>query len=121
VHSPPFAAAEQASKLSADHVLQHRIVERQIGHDLLDLAILLFELTQPLHLRRHQPGVLRAAIVECCVIDPCLATNLANRRALLRLPHNEGNLRFRGLRSLHAPSRSGGPNQTCRQTGIFQQ
>jgi hypothetical protein len=41
LYSPPFAAAEQASKLSADHILQHRLIERQIDYDLLQLAILL--------------------------------------------------------------------------------
>jgi len=51
VHSPPFAAAEQALKLSADHALQRGFIARQVGRDLLQLAILLFELTQALHLR----------------------------------------------------------------------
>jgi hypothetical protein len=66
--------AEQASKLP-------RITSERPRSSL---AILLFELTQPLHLRRHQPGVLLAPTVESCLTDPCLAADLANRRALLR-------------------------------------
>src|SRR5262249_5138631 len=62
-HDPPVAASGQASKLSADYVLQHILVERQVSHDLLQLAVLLLELTQSLHLRRHQPAVLLAPIV----------------------------------------------------------
>jgi hypothetical protein len=46
---PPFDAAGQASKLSAD-VLQHRLVEGQIRDNLLQLAVLLLELAQSLHL-----------------------------------------------------------------------
>ena len=44
------------AKLSADHILQHRLVERQIRHDLLQFAILFLELAQPLHLRRRKIG-----------------------------------------------------------------
>src|SRR5262249_40719658 len=44
-HDPPVAASGQASKLSADHVLQHLLIERQVSHDLLQLAVLFLELT----------------------------------------------------------------------------
>jgi len=47
---PPFDAAGQASKVSADDVLQHRLVEGQIRDDLLQLAVLFLELAQSLHL-----------------------------------------------------------------------
>jgi hypothetical protein len=98
-HSPPFAAAGQASKLSADHVLQHRLVKRQIRHDLLQLAVLLFQKAQALHLRPHQAGVLLAPIVKGRLADPSLAADLANRRAFIGLPQDKGNLRLRELRS----------------------
>jgi hypothetical protein len=39
-HDPPGAASGQALKLSADHVLEHLLVEREVGYDLLQFAIL---------------------------------------------------------------------------------
>lgn len=118
-HYPPLAAAGRASKLSADHVLQHCLVERQIGHDLLQLPVLFLELAQPLHLRRHQAGVLATPIVVSRLVEPGLATDLAHRRAFLCLPQDKGDLRLRELRSLYGPSSY--PNHQCRQAGIFQQ
>jgi hypothetical protein len=40
----PVGAAEQASKFSADDVVQHLLVKRQIGDDVPELAVLLLEL-----------------------------------------------------------------------------
>src|SRR5262244_659148 len=85
-HDPPVAASGQASKLSADYVLQHLLVERQVSHDLLQLAVLLLELTQSLHLRRHQPAVLLTPIVVGRLADPRLATDLTDCCAFLALP-----------------------------------
>ena len=114
VRDPPCAAVGQASKLSADHVLQHRLVERQIRHDLLQLAVLFLELAQPFHLRWRQASVLLASIVVGRLANPRLATDLAHRRVFLSLPQNEGNLRLRKLRSFHDASPSNGPNHSCR-------
>ena len=36
--------------------LQHRAIERQVGHDLLQPGILLLDLGHPLHLGRHHAG-----------------------------------------------------------------
>jgi hypothetical protein len=69
----------------------------QIGHDLLQLAVLLLELAQPLHLRWRQAGVLLAPIVIGRLADPRLAADLTDRCAFLSLPQNEGNLRLRKL------------------------
>jgi hypothetical protein len=70
---------------SAEHVLQHGTIQRQVGDRLLQLAVLILELTQTLHLRRHQTGVLLAPIVEGCFGNPDLAANFANGRAVLSL------------------------------------
>jgi hypothetical protein len=56
--SEPVRASDQASDLSPDNVLQHLAVQRQIGHDLLQPAVLALELLQPFHLRRQQARIL---------------------------------------------------------------
>jgi hypothetical protein len=38
--------------------LQHLAVQGQIRHELLQPAVLVFELLQPLHFGRQQPGIL---------------------------------------------------------------
>src|SRR5262249_32578447 len=91
---PPVAASGQASKLSADHVLQYLLIERKVSHDLLQLAVLFLELTQSLHLRWHQATVLLAPIVVRGLADPGLATDLTDRCAFLALAQDEGNLRL---------------------------
>src|SRR5262249_26285986 len=108
------AASGQASKLSADHVLQHLLGKRQVSYDLLKLAVLFLELTQSLHLLRHETAVLLAPIVVGRLADPRLAADLTDRCAFLALPQDEGNLCLHKLRSLHGPSSSNGPNRTCR-------
>jgi hypothetical protein len=97
----PSAASKQASYFAADHVLQHRLVQAEIGHQLLQLAVLLLELTKPLHLRRRQPAVLVPPVVERRLADPGLAAHLRYRRALLSLPQDEGDLALAELRLLH--------------------
>jgi len=56
--------------ISADDVLQHLLVERQVDDDLLQPAVLFLKLTQSLHLRRHQAGVLLPPIVVRRLADP---------------------------------------------------
>ena len=38
--------------------LQHLPIQRQVRHNLLQPAVLVFDLLQPFHLRRQQPGIL---------------------------------------------------------------
>jgi hypothetical protein len=73
----------------------------------------LLELTQSLHLRRHETTVLLAPIVVSGLADPGLAADLTHRCAFLALAQNERNLRLAKLRSLHDPSSSNGPNHSC--------
>jgi hypothetical protein len=54
----PAAAGGQALKLSADDVLQHLLVERQVGNDPLQTPVLLFELPQSLHFRGKEARAL---------------------------------------------------------------
>src|SRR5579859_7085709 len=108
---PPTSADDQASKFPAEHILQHGFVQRQISHDLLELAVLLLQLLQPLHLRWHQPSILLPPRIERRLADPRLATHLTNRRALLRLAQNVGDLTLAELRSFHVSPRPPGVRQ----------
>src|SRR5579859_122457 len=108
---PPTSADDQASKFPAEHILQHGFVQRQISHDLLELAVLLLQLLQPLHLRWHQPRILLPPRIERRLADPRLATHLSDRRALLRLAQNVGNLTLAELRSFHVSPRPPGVRQ----------
>ena len=85
-HGPAwFGAADQASELSRDDILQHGLVERQVRNQALQLRVLFLKLTQALHLGRHQAGVLLAPIIVSRLADPCLATHLAKLTWLLRM------------------------------------
>ena len=85
VHGPPVGAARQASKLSADDILQHRFVDRQIGHDLLQLPVLLFVLAQLLHLGGQQAAVFIGLIIKGRFADTSLAADLAKLSSLPQL------------------------------------
>ena len=63
-------ACDQASELSADDVLQHLPVQREIGDELAQLRILVIELLQPAHLGWQQPLVLLLPIEIPRLADP---------------------------------------------------
>src|SRR6185295_15365963 len=83
------------------NVLQHRLVERQVCHQALQLAVLFLELTQTAQLRRPQPAIFLAPVVERGVRNAHLPADFFNRRPNLRLLQREGNLLFRVLAPLH--------------------
>jgi hypothetical protein len=66
--------------ISADDVLQHLAIQRQVRHDLLQLRALVLKLLQPLHFRRHQPTELLAPDVIGRFANPRLPANLSDRR-----------------------------------------
>src|SRR5688572_24089673 len=51
-------ASGQGLTASADHVLKHLAIQRQIGDQLLELGVLVLELLQPTHFVRQQTVVL---------------------------------------------------------------
>lgn len=53
-----FALATRPRFFSAEDVLEHLGVKRQVGHQLAQLGVLVLELLQPPHLGRRQPVVL---------------------------------------------------------------
>jgi hypothetical protein len=65
-------ACGQASKLSAGRVLKYLLVDAQIGHNLPQLAVLVFELLQLSHLDRQQPVILLLPIEEVAWLMPAL-------------------------------------------------
>jgi hypothetical protein len=81
-HRPPTGVAAQASELFCQDILQHRPIQREIRHKLLQLAVvrplcgLTLELLQPAHLRWHQATVLLATIAERRLPDARLAADL---------------------------------------------
>src|SRR5262249_24712660 len=97
-HNPPVAAFRTAfiafggSRPAASPLSRDRF-----SLDLLQLAVLFLELTQSLHLRRHQAAVLLAPIVVRGLADSGLATDLTDGCAFLALAQDEGNLRLRKL------------------------
>lgn len=97
----PTAAADLASKLSGDDILQHRLVQAEVGDRALELAILILELAQAPHLGRHPPSVVFALIKVGHFADPRLSADLADSRAALGLLEHEGELRLRKLRPPH--------------------
>src|SRR5258706_12503637 len=68
----PACASEQASELSADGVLQHLLVQAEIGDYLPQLRVLILELLQPAHLGRQQSVVLLLPIEVVAWLIPAL-------------------------------------------------
>src|SRR3546814_2085956 len=78
-----------ASELSFDDILQHLAIERQIGNDLLEPAVLILQLAQPPHLRWQQPRVLLLPVEVGRLTDPRLAADLSDWRSFLTLLDDE--------------------------------
>src|SRR2546423_10416969 len=85
----PACAAGQASELSANGVLQHLLVERQVGYDPLQLAVLILELLQTTHLGRQQTVVLLFPIEVGRLADSSLAADIRHRHAVRSLLENK--------------------------------
>ena len=75
-----------------DDVLQHLLIERQVGHDPLQPTVIFLELPQSFHLRRHQSAGLLAPIVICRLTDPRLSADIFYRRAFFALTQHECDL-----------------------------
>ena len=60
---------EKALSLFCENVLQHRLVERQVGDEPLELRVLFLKLLQPPHLRWTQPAKLLTPVVKRGVRD----------------------------------------------------
>ena len=90
-----------ASELFSDNLLKHVLVEREIGDELLQFAVLGLELPKAAQLRGADPAVLLLPVVERGLTDAHLAADLFDLRACLGLVQRKGDLRFGELRCLH--------------------
>jgi len=70
--------SDPASELSFDNVLQHLSIQCQVCHDPFQPVVLVFQIPQPAHLRRHQPLILFLPVEIRRRTYPGLAANLRN-------------------------------------------
>ena len=76
-------------------------MQAEVRDKPFQLGVLPLELAQPLHLRRHQPSIALAPVVERRLPYPSLAGHLANRPAILSLLQGKSDLCVRKLQCLH--------------------
>src|SRR6202011_120805 len=100
--TPPFAV--QASEVSLGHDLQGFDVERLIGDDLLEPAVLIFELPQLHQVTHFQTAVLGAPVVERRFADAAFTADGGRLLAGLKLFENRDDLGFAESRLAHGGS-----------------
>ncbi len=71
--------------LFCDDLLQYLPVQRQIGYDPFELAVLFSKLSQFPEFLHSEPGVLLLPAIKSCLTDPKLAAQLPGLGAGLRL------------------------------------
>ena len=74
----------------------------QVGHDLLEPAVIVFRRLQQAHFILQLATILLLSLEVSRLTDPGLPTNFRDRRALCNLLQNEHLLRLRELRRFHA-------------------
>jgi hypothetical protein len=75
-----------------NNVLQHDLVERQVGDEAFQFGILLTELLQLARFARRHPAVHLLPAVVRLLRDPDLATDIPDRHAAFCLLQDRGNL-----------------------------
>lgn len=103
-----------AVRTFCDHLLQHRLVQAQVGHQLLELAILFFQLTQPLELRWPKTAVLLLPVIKSSFGNPHLPADLGHRCPELGLLQRIRNLLFGKTRLLHGMTPHPARGPSCR-------
>ena len=91
----PARACRQALQFSAQNILQHGLIQRQVSHQLLQYAVLIFQLLQSSLFVRQQSVVLLFPIEICHLRNPRLAADLRNRVTIGTLLQNERFLPWR--------------------------
>lgn len=76
------------------HRLEAHDVQRLLGYQLLQLAVLLFQVPQPLRIADLQTDVLRLPAIERLLADPMLAAYLRRIKPCFGLLQNSDNLLF---------------------------
>jgi len=90
----PTHAGAEALELFSDDLLQHVAIERQIRHELLQLAVLLAQLPQLSQFTQTYPAVLSLPGVKCLLANPELPADLRRFFSTFRLPQRLQNLLF---------------------------
>src|SRR5262249_61961152 len=80
---PGLRVSRTASPLSAQDVLDGRVLEGEFGIHPLELGVLRLELLQPLELGDRGPGILRPPLKVGRLADVVLAQDLRHRDARL--------------------------------------
>src|SRR5687767_7272992 len=88
----PVPGGTKASNFFCDHCLQHRLVQAQVGHDLLELPVLFLELAQSSQLRRSNAAVLLLPDIKRRLADAHLAAHLVDAGSQLVLLQGKGDL-----------------------------
>src|SRR5262249_32583264 len=92
-----------ALPLFSERLLQDRLVERQVGDDLLELPILLAELPELAHLRGPQIAEALLPALVGLLADPVLPAQLDHWHAAVPLPEDVHHLLRRELARPHRP------------------
>lgn len=88
-------------KVFFEHLLQHVLVERQVGHQLFELRVFLLQLPQPAQLGRAQPAKLLLPVIKGRLADAHLPADFGDRGSGLGLLEGEDHLGLGILGSFH--------------------
>jgi len=83
--------------LFCEHLLQDHLIQRQIGHELLESAVLFLQLSQPPNLVDGHLAVPLPPHVVGCLADPELARDLQDRGPCVNLSQGRRDLLLREL------------------------
>jgi hypothetical protein len=92
--TPPARDACEASELFCDDLLQDVPVQTQIGHQALQLAVLITELPQLSQFVQPEPRILLLPKINALLTDAMLAANLDHGRPGFSFPKRPQNLLF---------------------------
>jgi hypothetical protein len=88
-------------QLSFENVLQHLLVDRQVGNDSLEPKVFVVQLLKAPHFRRHQTASARLPVEGSRLNGTRLAADLRSQNPGFSLLQNERLLRVREVRGLN--------------------
>ncbi len=89
-----MGAPARALQLFSEHILQHRLVQRQLGYQLLQPRVLVAKLLDLANLIDFQPGILRLPAVVRLLRGPHLSDQLRYQNSHLGLLQHGHNLLY---------------------------
>src|SRR5262249_33405502 len=97
----PRSAAPRASDLFSDELLESLVIQREVGDQALQPAVLMFEGAQSPRLVYFEPGVFGLPAVERLLADGVAAAKISALRAGLRLLQDPDDLLLGEPLALH--------------------